>query len=127
MRVHLSTLVRGILGPHRRVDTSSHLDILSSIVLEVIGRKNVTIGHFKTTVLLLTVTVDGSTALVGGDGSDTVSGHEGTELVGRVDGGDDGLGLVLCCAGHWLVGQDGGGGNCEGSDEEDFLHEHFCF
>lgn len=125
MRVHLSTIILRILCPNRRINTSSHLDILCSIVLEIVCRKDVTIGHFETTIRLLAVAVDGSAAFVGGDGGDAVSGHEGAELVSGIDGGDDGLGLVLCCAGHWFVGQDCCGGGCEGSDEEGLLQEHF--
>lgn len=125
MRVHLSTIIQRILRPNRRINTSSHLDILSGIVLEVVCREDVALGHLETTVLLLAMAVHGSTALVGGNGADAVSGHEGAELVSGIDGGDNGLGFVLCCAGHWFVGQDCCGGSCDGSDEEGLLQEHF--
>jgi len=123
MRVHLSAIVEGVLGPNCRVDTPSDLDILGSIVLKVVGREDVAIRHFEATILLLAVTVDCTATLVGGDGGDSVTGHECTELVGRVDGSDDGLGLVLCCTGDGFVGKDWG---CNSSDEEGLLQEHCC-
>lgn len=123
VRVHLATLVGGVLGPDGRINATCDLHILVGIVAGIVGAEDVALGHGLTTVLDGALAVDTAASLVRGHGADTVAGEEGAERVGRVDRGDDGAGGVDGGASHGLVGEHGR--SCsQGSEEESSLCEH---
>lgn len=116
MRIHLATLVLRVLCPDGGVNATSDLDI--GRVLGVVAGQDITLGHGLGTVLDCALAVDTGASLIGCNRVDTVAGHEGAEVVGVVDGGNNGASRVDGGAGHWLVGE-GRGRHCD-QDEEGF-------
>ena len=92
MRIHLTTFIRGVLGPDRGINASSDLDIGG--VGRIVGTQNVTLRHGGSQLRCRTVAVGGGTALVFSHRGDTIPSQHDAESGAIGDGVDSVLGSI---------------------------------
>lgn len=119
VRVHLTTLVGGVLGPNSAVHATSDLDI--GVVFDIVRGFDVSRGHWPSAVLGGTVAVDGGTSLIGSDRENTLSGQHCAEVVLVGDGGDDAATSGGVSAGNNLTSVSH---SHEGGEDSEGFNEH---